>query len=112
MGLTETAWREATKTVPADIPALGLVSDSLPNAWTRLSPHDLMLGAATLAMHYDRMRMAELLRNRVIFGVHHELPPTIDGMPDEIREAFLWFSGRVDATMLALADQIQNGMVT
>lgn len=110
MGLTETARREATKAVPADKPALALVIDSLPNAWTRMSPHDLMQGAATLAMHYDRQRMAEKLRNRVLFSHHTDLMPNVDAFPEEVKEAFLWMVGRFEATMLGLAEQIENGM--
>lgn len=111
MPLSEEAWRSATQPIKADLLALGTVQAGLPESWMRMSPYELMTGAAIIALHYDRKRMAEALRDRVIFGEHAELPPQIEGMPEEILEAFKWVSGRVEATILALAEQIENGTV-
>lgn len=110
MPLSADEWREASTPNEADRLALEAMRAGLPEGWAdRFTAWELITAVPVVAMHYDRKRMAEALRTRVIFTEHPEMPPQIAGMPEEIREAFMWFAGRVEATMLELADQIENG---
>lgn len=66
--------------------------------------------ALTEEVRADRARMAEALRNRVLFNDHPELrPENLTDFPEEVREAFLWMAGRFEATLLELASQIEDG---
>jgi hypothetical protein len=111
--LTEREWQEASTPNVADRLALDAMRAGLPEGWgDRFTAWELITAVPVVAMHYDRKRMAEALRSRVIFSEHPELqPPQWDSMPTEIRDAFLWFAGQVEATMLALADQIEEGLL-
>lgn len=110
MPLPKAEWDRLVTPNAADKLALRTLMDALPAHWPTMSPHELMSGAAVLAMRYDRHRMAETVRTRVIFSEHPDLLPDLHKFTEEVKEAFLWMAGRVEATVLGLADQIESGM--
>lgn len=112
MPLSNEEWRQVTQRNTADELALITVEASLPDAWTRMSPYDLMTGAAIIALHYDRKRMAEALRDRILHSQPHPDEMTMRSrLPEELRQAYDFLAGRFEATLFTLADQIETGEV-
>lgn len=75
------------------------------------SPSQLMAGAAVLAMRYDRLRMAEHLRNMVVFHTRSpEFMATLERLDQTMKDVIDTFLMTNDAALLDLATSIERGM--
>lgn len=113
MSLSEQEWREASAPNAADRLALATVRAGLPEFFAdRFSILELVEMTPVVAMHYDRKRMAEAVRDRILHRVPDEDEQRVrTTLPEELRAAYDFLVGRFEATLFTIADQMENGTI-
>lgn len=113
MPLSEQEWRKASKPNAADRIALAAMQAGLPPFWAdTFSILEIVNAAPVVAMHYDRKRMAEAMRDRVLHRVPDKDEQRVRAtLPAELRDAYDFLVGRFEATLFTIADQMESGTI-